>query len=321
LPAYRVAAATGVLIICVTALPMILYQRLLSQSYKYAIVGGKGYRPRSVELSLRIKVTIWLFLALYFVFAQLLPLLNTVWVSLQPYMQPISIAGLADISFSSYNALSWPLLMLGFRNTGFLMLAAPTLAVFFGLFIAWTVVRSKLSWRGIYDYFAFLPHMVPSVVFGLSMLLMTLFIVPALGLYGTIYAILIVYVVLHISFATRTFNTILLAINLELDEVASAHGIGPWRRLLTIILPLMLPTIASTWLWLALLSYRELTIASFLATRENITLSAVIWSSWTSGGTSLSATMTVIGLAIMGPMIVLYWWMNHRFVAGRIGEG
>lgn len=318
LPAYGVAAATGVLIICVTIVPMILYQRLLGRSYKYAVISGKGYRPRSIELAAQTKVAIWLFVGAYFVFAQLLPLLNTIWVSLQPYTRPISIAGFSDISLSAYHSLSWPLLLLGFRNTAFLMIAAPTLAVFFGVFIAWTVVRSKLSWRGIYDYFAFLPHMVPSVVFALSMLLIGLFVIPQLGLYGTIYAILIVYVVTHISFATRTLNSILLAINIELDEVASAHGIGPWRRLLTIIVPLLLPTLASTWLWLALLSYRELTVASFLATRENITLSAVIWSSWTSGGTSLSATMTVIGLLIMAPIIALYWWMNHRFFAAEV---
>jgi iron(III) transport system permease protein len=320
-PDYGVAAATGVLIIAVTTVPMILYQRLLARSYKYAVIGGKGYRPHAIRLSVRTKVSVWLFLGLYFLFAQLLPLLDTIWVSLQPYMRPISIAGFADISLAGYYSLSWPLVMLGFRNTAVLMVASPTVAILLGVFIAWTVIRSKFAWRGLYDYFAFLPLMVPSVVFALSVLLIGLFVVPGLGLYGTIYAIMIVYVVMHISFATRNLNGILVAINTELDEVASVHGMGSWWRLSTIILPLLVPTIASTWLWLALLSYRELTVASFLATHDNITLSAVVWSSWTSGGTSLAATITVIGVLIMAPIIAFYWWVNHRFFAGRAEEG
>ena len=320
LPAYNTAAAAGVLIMFMTIVPMILYQRLLRRSSEYAVISGKAYRPRAIQLSRWTTGSIWLFLGLYFAFAQVLPLLNTLWVSLQPYTRPISISGFSDISVESYTALPWPLIGLGFRNSAFLMLASPTLAVFFGIFIAWTVVRSQLSWRGIYDYFAFLPHMVPSVVFALSMLLITLFVVPGLGLYGTIYAILIAYVVTHISFATRTFNGALLAISTELADAASVHGVGPCQRLLSIVLPLMLPTVASTWLWLALLSYRELTIASFLATRENITLSSVIWSNWTSGSSSQSASMTIIGVLIMGPMIGVYWWVNRQFMTGGFEE-
>jgi iron(III) transport system permease protein len=318
-PAYGVAAATGVLIVIVTVVPMLLYLRLLSRSYKYGVISGKGYRTRSIALAASTKWAAWVFLAGYFILAQILPILNTIWVSLQPYTRPMSIAAFADVSFEAYRTLSWPLLTLGFRNTAILMLTAPTIAVAFAILISWTVIRSKIWWRKIYDYVAFLPLAVPNVVFALSMLLIALFVVPSLGLYGTIYAILIVYVVSYISFATRTLNGVLIAINAELDEVASVHGINPWRKLSTIIVPLLLPTIATTWLWLALLSYRELTVASFLATRHNITLSAVIWSGWTSGGTNLSAAMTVIGLIIMTPLIALYWIVNRQ-VLTRVEE-
>jgi iron(III) transport system permease protein len=319
-PAYSEAAAVGVLLVLATLLPMLLYLRLLNRSYKYGVISGKGYRVRLSRLTGPGKVYAWTFLGFYFAFAQLLPVLNTVWTSLQPYMRPISRAAFSDISLDAYRTMPWDLLTQGFRNTVFLMLLAPTLAVFFAVFISWTVIRSRLAWRGLYDFGAFLPLAVPHVVFAMSMLLVTLLAVPQLRLYGTVTAILIVYVISHISFATRNLNGVLLSINTELDAVAAVHGIGPWRRLWTVVGPLLLPTMATTWLWLALLSYRELTVASFLATSQNTTLPAVIWSVWTSGGTALSAAASVLGLLVMIPLIVLYWTTSRRAFS-RVEEG
>jgi iron(III) transport system permease protein len=319
-PAYGTAAAIGVLLVVATLVPMILYLRLLGRSYKYGVISGKGYRIRATPLSARGKLYAWLFLGFYFAFSQLLPVLNTVWTSLQPYMRPISVDAFGDLSLDAYRTMPWDQLQQGFLNTGLLMLLAPTCAVVLAVFISSTVIRSRLAWRGLFDFGAFLPLAVPHVVFAMSMLLVTLLVLPGLGLYGTVTAILIVYVISHISFATRNLNGVLLSINRELDEVASVHGVGAWRRLLKVVGPLLLPTMATTWLWLALLSYRELTVASFLATGQNTTLPSVIWSIWTSGGTSLSAAASVLGLAVMVPLIVLYWTTSRRAFT-RVEEG
>jgi iron(III) transport system permease protein len=319
-PAYGLASALGVLIVIATIVPMVLYVRLLSKSYKYGIISGKGYRMRPSRLTPKGKVYAWLFLGTYFLFGQLLPLANTIWASLQPYSRPMSLEGFGDLSFNAYRTMPWTQLINGLTNSGILMLTAPTLAIVFALFISWTVVRARFAWRGIFDFGAFLPLAVPNVVFAMSMLTMTLFIIPGTGLYGSLTAILIVYVISHISFATRNLNGVLLSINAELDEVAAVHGIGAWRRLRSVILPLLLTTMGSTWLWLALLTYRELTVATFLATTENITLPAVIWSTWTSGSSNISAAATVVGLLVIIPLICVYWLLSRRAFT-RVEEG
>jgi iron(III) transport system permease protein len=319
-PAYGMASALGVLVVIVTIIPMVLYVRLLAKSYKYGVISGKGYRMRPTPLTARGKIYAWLFLGAYFLFGQVLPLLNTVWASLQPYPRAMSLAAWSDVSFNGYRTLPWGQLLDGLQNTAILMVAAPTFAVIFAVFISWTVVRGRFAWRGLYDFGAFVPLAVPNVVFALSMLVLTLFVVRGLGLYGTVSAILIVYVVSHISFATRNLNGVLLSINRELDEVAAAHGIGGWRRLRMVIMPLLLPVIGSTWLWLALLTYRELTVATFLATTNNITLPAVIWSMWTSGTSAMAAAATVVGLVVMIPLVVAYWLLGRRAFS-RVKEG
>jgi iron(III) transport system permease protein len=68
------------------------------------------------------------------------------------------------------------------------------------------------------------------------------------------------------------------------------------------------------WLWVALLSYRELTLPAILAGSDNATVALVVWDLWESGGLGQSAALTVIILLCFAPLVGLYW-----FVARRVG--
>jgi iron(III) transport system permease protein len=71
---------------------------------------------------------------------------------------------------------------------------------------------------------------------------------------------------------------------------------------------------ASTWLWLALLTYRELTVATFLSTSANITLPVVIWSAWQSG-IGQSAAEAILAFMVMAPLVWLYWFTSRHLFA------
>jgi iron(III) transport system permease protein len=79
-----------------------------------------------------------------------------------------------------------------------------------------------------------------------------------------------------------------------------------------VIVPLLAPTLIYAWLWIALLTFRELTLAVILTTRGNITLPVVVWSMWVNGGTSKAAALTLLLLAVMIPFIALYWLVVRR---------
>ena len=67
------------------------------QAPKYAVVTGKAYRPRIAALGKYRGLAI-AFVALYFIVAQLMPLLMLAWASLLPYLQTPSAAALANRS-------------------------------------------------------------------------------------------------------------------------------------------------------------------------------------------------------------------------------
>ena len=78
------------------------------------------------------------------------------------------------------------------------------------------------------------------------------------------------------------------------------------------MLPLISPTLINAFFWIALLTLRELTLATILFSPDNITLSVVIWSLWSSGQHGPSAAMSLIMILLMLPVMILYWRIGHR---------
>ena len=67
-----------------------------------------------------------------------------------------------------------------------------------------------------------------------------------------------------------------------------------------------------SWLWIALLTFRELTLAVILSTGDNLTFPVVVWSLWLGGGLGQASALAVVMLAMMTPLIALYWLLARR---------
>jgi iron(III) transport system permease protein len=149
---------------------------------------------------------------------------------------------------------------------------------------------------------------VPSIVFGLGALLISLFVtLGPIDLYGSLLLLLVVYCIVQLSFATRVTNSALISIQVELEEAAATSGASTFMILRSVIFPLLRPAILYGWLWLALLTVRELTLATMLFSASNVTLSVVVWSLWSSGQLGSGAAVSMILLAILLPLVLLYW--------------
>ena len=143
----------------------------------------------------------------------------------------------------------------------------PTVTLAISLAFSWIVLRSRIPGRAGFDFIAFLPHAVPSIIFGVGALLLTLFVLQrALPLYGTIWILLIVFVIARISYGTRMTNSGLIQIHAELEESALMSGASTWEAFRRVTVPLLAPTLLYAWLWIALLTFRELTLAVILST-------------------------------------------------------
>jgi iron(III) transport system permease protein len=312
LPQYGLAAALSSFLIAVGAALSWWYSRVQRRAERYQVVTGKAYRPRIVALG-RWRPWAWGFAGAYLLLSQVVPLLLVAWASLLPYFQLPTAAALASVSLQQYRSLPWQLAGEGIVNTAILMVLTPTVTLALSVAFSWIVLRSRVPGRAGFDVIAFLPHAVPNIVFGVSALLIALFVLgSALPMFGTVSILLVVFVVARLSYGTRMTNSGLIQIHRELEEAATVSGAGTGTVLGRVLVPLIAPTLLYAWLWIALLAFRELTLAIVLTTRENMTLPVVVWSLWLNGGLAQASALALIMLFLMMPVVVLYWYVVRR---------
>lgn len=312
MPQYGRAAALSTFVIVLAGGLSLWYARLQGEAHRYQVVTGKGYRPRLVALR-GYTAWAWLFLGGYFVLSKLLPLLIVIWASVIPFFQLPSAEAFASMSLKHFYAIPWDLVWEGTQNTMVLMVLTPTLTLVFSLAYSWVVLRSRIPGRSAFDFIAFLPHAIPNIVFGVAILLMTIFVVRnSIPLFGTLWILLFVFVIARLSYGTRMTNSTLIQIHRELEEAATMSGVSTGVIVRRIIVPLLAPTLIYAWLWIALITFRELTLAVILTTRDNITLPVVVWSMWQAGGFGQAAAITLLLMLLMVPLIALYWWAMRK---------
>ncbi|HZU07829.1 MAG TPA: iron ABC transporter permease [Chloroflexota bacterium] len=320
LPKYGLAATYGLIMMALGLLASYLYFRVVSESKKYAVISGKGYRPRLLELG-RWK---WLglgFVAFYFALEIFLPLAALLWASLLPYLQVPSPAALREVSLNNYLALpnyvSWTPIL----NTIILVLAAPTLTMLLSLACSWVVVRSRSAVRGPLDTLAFLPHAIPSIVFAVALAWLALSYRSWLPIYGSIVIIILAHTISHLAYGTRTMNSTMIQVHSELEEAGRLSGANALQVFYRILLPLVSPAIFNAWLWLALLSSREVTMALVLYAPSTEVLTTLVWKMWGSSWIGPVSALGVILIAVVTAIVFVLRSMFTRFYRGAALSG
>ena len=312
LPRYGLAAALSAVMIPIAILVSWWYRTIQKNVARYQVVTGKNYRPRLVKLKGGVWVA-WGFLGLYLFLGQIVPVLSLLWSSSLSYFQGPSMAAFKSMSWENYTVLPWDIVAEGAKNTMILVFLTPTLTIIVSLAFSWMVLRSKYKWRGLFDFFAFLPHAIPNIIFAIGAMLLALFVLQKfIPLYGTIWIVLIVLVLVRISYGTRVLNGALIQVHPELEEAAYMSGGNTASVMKSVLFPILTPAMLYAWIWIALLSYRELALPAILAGKENTTVAVVVWGLWESGSLGQSAAMTVIILVCFTPLLMLYWYVARK---------
>jgi len=307
LPEYGIPAALGTAMILVALLLTVWYVQMLKTSERYQVITGKGYRATQIPLG-KWGPACWGFIVTYFFVGLLLPILLVCFMAFLPYITPPSIEALKIFSLINFEQMNWEYVGRGVRNTLLLMLIVPPLILLVAFCVSWLVVRSKTRARYILEFGAFLPHTVPKVVMSLGALLLSLYIInDYIPIYGTITLLIVVYVICWIPFGTRALNSSMIQIHKELEEAAYTSGLTMIKAVRKIMLPLLRPTMLSVWIWTGLLVYREMTIAVFLISQDNVTLPAIVWGRWTMGSPNVAAAITVLMMLALLPLLVVGW--------------
>ena len=301
---YGFATSLGTVAALIGIVGIYYYHRVTRVQQKFATITGKGYRPRRMDLG---KYRPWAGAAIigYFLLMVVLPTLVLLYASGQPFFRPPSIDALQSANFESYRLIAgreefWT----GLRNSLTLIATVPFITIILSAVISWIVVRSKARGRGLLDTLAFVPFTAPSIVFGLAFLLIAIR-VDWIPIYGTIWLIVLVHVARFLAYGTRATNGAMFQLHKELEEAGAVSGVG-WLTVFRLItLRLLVPSLIAGWLWVAIHSGRELSMALLLSTRDSQILSLVAWSAWETGRISEAAAMGIVLMVMMTTIVIL----------------
>lgn len=307
IPDYSQSSAYGVLMVSMLLAVLYFYSRATRQAHRFQTVTGKGFRPR------RFDIGPWryqggLFLLVVFLI-EAAPAAALVYASLLPSLG--AQHGLASLTLRNYSHLaSFPGVGLSIADSLVIGLVSASAAVLLAAAGAWVVVRSRSRGRTLLEWVIGLPLVFPGVVMSLGVLIA--YIRLPIPVYGTIWILVLAYVPTFAPFAMRYLAPALLQIHRDLEDSAYASGatlLAVFRRVLA---PLLRPAIVGSWIFIFMVSVRELSVAALLYTPRSPVVATQVLDMWTNGNASqLSAFGTVVALVSVAVAAAVFW-ATHR---------
>ena len=295
------ASALSLTLLAICVLTVYLYRRSTSNAEAYATITGKGYRPTSFNLGvwrwpLSIGIGLMFFIALG------LPLFTLFWQSLfQKIAQPFLQSG-GPVTFANYLfVLRYPIFVDAVKTSVSLGAMSASFVVLLTMILAWIAQRSLKRYGWLLDVAAFLPIAFPSIIVGASILFA--YLVLPIPIYNTIWILLVAYVTLFMPSGMRFASGGLLQIHKELEEAAQTSGASQGQMFYRILMPLLAPIALSAWVYIFVLSVRELGASIMLVGPGTHVLGSISLTMWEEGGSY--GAVCALGIIQILPLIVI----------------
>ena len=288
------------------------YRRATRNAEAFATITGKGYMPTRIELG-RWRWPVSIAIGLMFAITLGLPLFTLAWQSFfsnlsQPFMDSPPKATLANYAY----ILRYPIFIDAVRTSVVVSAMAATVVVALTMVMAWVARRSASRFAWLLDALASAPIAIPSVIVGAS-ILFTYLVIP-IGVYGTIWILLIAYVTLSLPYGMRFASNGITQIHRELEEVAEVSGARTGQVLRRVLLPLLLPFLLAAWIYVFVLSVRELGASIFLVGPGVNVLATISLTMWEEGGSY--GAVAALGVIQILPLLVIV--AGLRFLETRV---
>ncbi len=308
---YGSAGAFSVLLMFVVAGTLYFYFRVTREGERFQTVTGKGYRPTVISLG-RWRYLATLALLIYATVLLVLPFLIILWASLLPfYIQP-SFEALSRFTLKNYiTALYYPKITDSIKNSILLGLGSASAVMLLTLFASWLLVRTKLRGRWLLDLLTTLPLLFPGIVMGLAILRFYLFV--PIPVYGTLWILLIAFVTRYIPYGIRYTHSGLLQLHKELEEAAYTSGASWSNCMRRIIVPLITPSFIGGWVFIFLLSAKELSMSVLLVSPKTPVVSVAIFELWENAQIGELAAFGVLWTAILVSIALVYYLFARRY--------
>jgi iron(III) transport system permease protein len=301
------AGALSIILLVLAIVVLWLNQRIMSKGH-FKTVGGKTSRPSLIDLGTW-KIPLLFFLGFSFFVLFLLPLFGILVTALSKVQGTFSLDnfGLQNFQKILFETDETPRAL---WNSTKLAFSVATIAVVFGMVLAYIVQKTKIKGRGIVDILAALPYATPGTVLAFAFILT--FSSGILGfrvpLYNTIYLIGMAYIAKYLNFTLRTCSDGFGQIDDVLAEAARVSGANWLTTMKTIWFPLMKPALVASWFLVFMPAFSELTMTILLSGPGLETLGTLIfqlqeYADASGGGSAVLALITITIVAFLNFLV------------------
>ena len=225
-----------------------------------------------------------------------------------------------------WQTITMPTAMASYRLTFGASFLAALVNAFFGLIVAWVLVRYEFFGKKIVDSLVDLPFALPTAVAGIT--LASLYgqngwigqLLTPLGIKvaNTQIGIFIALTFIGLPFIVRTVQPILEDLDPELEEAAASLGANRWQVFWRVILPMLTPALLTGFALAFARALGEYGSVIFIA--GNIPMKTQITPVIIMGeldmfdypkATALAVVMLVVSFVLLLSINVLQWWTNR----------
>ncbi len=297
-PSYGLGTAYASIILVITMTAVFLYRKATSRQEKFQVITGKGYQPGILDLG-KWKWAGTAVLGLY-VFVHIVVVFGMVLIlSFQTYWDPNNLFG-SNLTLRNYETvISQRRIVSSLINSGVVSVVSATIVVIIAAILTYLSRRKNIRGAGLLEGFGTLPLAFPGFILGLG-LLWTFLTIP-IGVYGTVFVLMLAFLVKYMPQGIRFATGALIQIQDDLEESSSITGAEWTYTVRKIILPLLKPALISAWIYIFVLTFRELSSIIFLVTPNNQVISAILWDLFVNGSVEL--------LAATSMLLTLFLWI------------
>ena len=195
-------------------------------------------------------------------------------------------------------------------NSTILTVGSVTLIVLLSALIAFVLQRRQDRVASVVSSIMLAGLIIPPAV------VPTIFLLQWIGLYKTLFGLILIEVAFTMPFATLIFRAFMANIPRELDEAAIIDGASPSRVFTSIILPLLKPAIITVIVTSSVGIYNDFTLPLyFLPGNENVTVQLTLFnfiSQFNSQWQLLFADVVVITI----PPLIMFMFFQRQIVSG-----
>lgn len=302
---YDQASIYSLSLLLITVVGLLVVQYMNRRGERFQTVTGKGFRPRTLDLG-KWRWPVSIVFVVYFVLAVIAPLLILLWMSLLTFYRTPGIEPLGSITMSNYVDLFQARgVTQSIKNSVILALTSATVVMLFTAVISWMVLKSRFKGRRVLELLASFPLAMPGLVLGVALIF--IYLRSPLPIYGTLVILFIAYVTRYLPYGMRYSGSSLAQVGAELEESAKMSG-ATWRDTFRrVVLPLMAPGLVAGWIYVVVVSIRELSSSILLYSQNTRVMSVTIWEFWQNGQTGVLAALGVcMVVSLMALVAVAY---------------